>query len=118
MIAATTPEDPYLFSMERIRASEPELFRAASKSGPYLSEERLARWVKRYAELAEVDHWSPYQIRHLRSDEIAAGAGKEHAQAAAGHSQATMTDTYTKDSNAEKTRRLAMEAALVGGGGH
>ena len=117
LIATTTPEDPYLFSMARIRASDPTLFRAAKKGAAYLTADLLAKWVERYAVLAGVPHWSPYQIRHLRSDEIAAGAGKEHAQAAAGHSQATMTDTYTKDSNAEKTRRLAMEAALVGGGG-
>lgn len=116
LIAATTPEDPYLFSMARVAASEPGLFRAAKPGAACLTFDLLAGWVTRYAKLAEVDHWTPYQLRHLRSTEIANFAGKEAAQAAAGHSQATMTDTYTKGANAEKTRRLAVEAALTAGG--
>ena len=39
-------------------------------------------------------HWTPYQLRYTRLREIRKRGGREAAQAAAGHSRATMTDHY------------------------
>lgn len=41
-----------------------------------------------------VPHWTPYQLRYTRLREIRKAAGREAAQAIAGHSTATMTDHY------------------------
>jgi integrase len=41
-----------------------------------------------------VPHWTPYQLRYTRLREIRKAAGREAAQAIAGHSSATMTDHY------------------------
>ena len=39
-------------------------------------------------------HWTPYRLRYTRLREIRRVGGREAAQAAAGHSRATMTDHY------------------------
>ncbi len=41
-----------------------------------------------------IPHWTPYQLRYTRLREIRKAAGREAAQAIAGHSAATMTDHY------------------------
>lgn len=60
------------------------------------------------------EDFTPYQICHLRLEEIEAAMGPEHAQATRQHSAATMTAQYTKRTKAERTRQLAQEAAMVG----
>lgn len=46
------------------------------------------------AGLPKLPHWTPYQLRYTRLREIRKAAGREAAQAIAGHSAATMTDHY------------------------
>lgn len=44
--------------------------------------------------LPPLPHWTPYQLRYTRLNEIRKAAGREAARAIAGHSRATMTDHY------------------------
>jgi integrase len=51
-------------------------------------------------------HWTPYQLRYTRLREIRNRGGREAAQAAAGHSLATMTDHYAP-ANWDRVARFA-----------
>lgn len=64
--------------------------------------------IKRAAKAAGVPHWTPYQIRHLSGTVIREALGVEAAQAALGHSHASMTEHYAKQSLTK-----AIEAAKV-----
>jgi integrase len=64
------------------------------------------RALKRAAEIAKVDHWFPYQLRHTAGTVVREALGIEAAQALLGHSKAAMTEHYAKQSEAK-----AIEAA-------
>jgi len=54
--------------------------------------------ITRAAKRAGVPHWHPYQIRHLVGTAVRDALGVEAAQAALGHSHASMTEHYAKQS--------------------
>lgn len=115
LLAACTKADQFLFSKARMVASgEAENVREVEKASGHLCAEALADLVEVAADLAGVEHWTPYQLCHLREDEINAALGIEYAQAARNHSTATMTANYTKRSTDQKMRRMAMAGAMVG----
>lgn len=62
--------------------------------------------INRAAKRAEVEHWFPYQLRHLNLTEVRHALGVEHAQALGGHSRADMTQHY-----AQVSIEKAIEAA-------
>jgi integrase len=64
--------------------------------------------IHRAAKTAKVPQWNPYQLRHLAATVIREALGVEAAQAALGHSHASMTEHYAKQSLAK-----AVEAAKV-----
>ncbi len=74
----------------------------------------LAMAIESACKAAGVEVFTPYQLRHLRLTEIAQQCGPEMAQAAAGHSSASMTLNYTKQAAEERALALAKAAALVG----
>ena len=55
-----------------------------------------ARAIKRAAEKAKVDHWSPNQLRHTRATEVRKSFGLEAAQITLGHSGADITQVYAE----------------------
>jgi integrase len=55
---------------------------------------RKANEARTQEGLPPIPHWTPYQLRYTRLREIRKAAGREAAQAIAGHSAATMTDHY------------------------
>lgn len=66
--------------------------------------------IRRAAEKAKVEHWTPYQIRHLAATEIrSALGGLEEAKSLLGHSTALMTSHYAKV-NIEAAKRAAEHA--------
>ena len=77
----------------------------ASPGRPYRSDS-YARAIKRAAKRAGVDHWSPYQLRHLFATQVRARFGLEAAQVALGHKTADVTQIY-----AERDKRLAEKIA-------
>ena len=64
--------------------------------------------IQRAAKAAKVPKWNPYQLRHLAATTIREALGVEAAQAALGHSNASMTEHYAKLSLAK-----AIEAAAA-----
>lgn len=83
-----------------------------SKSRKYLEHFTAASYrqaIKRAAQKAKTDHWHPYQLRHTAATIVREALGVEAAQAMLGHSRASMTEHYAKQS-LEK----AIEAAKAG----
>ena len=66
-----------------------------------------ARAISRAAKRAGVDHWSPYQLRHLYATQVRARFGLEAAQIALGHKNASVTQIY-----AERDAKLAQKIAV------
>ena len=64
------------------------------------------RALKRAIEIAKVEHWFPYQLRHTAGTVVREALGLEAAQALLGHSKAAMTEHYAKQSETK-----AIEAA-------
>ena len=64
--------------------------------------------IQRAAKRAGVSQWHPYQLRHLAGTVVRDALGIEAAQALLGHSQASMTEHYAKQSEAK-----AIEAAAA-----
>ncbi|MCO8124348.1 site-specific integrase [Stieleria sp. TO1_6] len=64
--------------------------------------------IQRAAKRANVEHWTPYQLRHTAGTLIREALGVEAAQALLGHSRASMTEHYAKQTEAK-----AIEAAKV-----
>jgi integrase len=64
--------------------------------------------IQRAAKRAKVEHWFPYQLRHLAGTVIRDALGVEAAQAVLGHSRAAMTEHYAKQS-----LQKAIDAAKV-----
>jgi integrase len=65
-----------------------------------------AQAIRRAAEEAGVQHWSPNRLRHSAATRIRAELGLEAAQAALGHAKADVTQIY-----AARDRALAMDVA-------
>jgi integrase len=65
--------------------------------GPYTST-AIRRAIVRAARDAGVPEWTTYQLRHLRLQEVRRTAGREAAQAVAGHNRSTMVDHYAPPS--------------------
>ena len=102
--------------------------RAASACLPYLSNKQpdafvfpsdedsdtpyqptsYGRAITRAAKRAGVDHWSPYQLRHLFATEVRHALGLEAAQTALGHKKADVTQIY-----AERDETLARKVASL-----
>jgi len=55
------------------------------------------RAIKRAAEKAGVDHWFPYQLRHLTATVVRAALGLEGGRALLGHSTTLMTAHYAQE---------------------
>jgi len=62
--------------------------------------------ITRAAKRAKVEHWFPYQLRHVAATEVRKALGVESAQALLGHSRADMTQHY-----AQVSEEKAIEAA-------
>jgi integrase len=65
-----------------------------------------ARAIKRAAEKAGVEHWSPNRLRHSRGTEVRSRFGLDAAAAILGHSEVGVTQVY-----AEQDRQKAIEVA-------
>lgn len=129
LLAECTDADPYLFSPRRWEAQRHRLQGrrddAATNGtlGDYPDHSAYrkagAGACRAYCEgngLRGDAAWqiTPYQICHMRLNEIALKLSKEHARATRGHTSAVMTANYTKDADADNNRRLAIAAAMVG----
>ena len=66
------------------------------------------RAITRAAKRAGVEHWSPYQLRHLFATEVRHALGLEAAQTALGHKSADVTQIY-----AERDETLARKVASL-----
>lgn len=64
--------------------------------------------IQRAAKRAGVESWHPYQLRHTAATVIRDALGVEAAQSMLGHSRASMTEHYAKQTDAR-----AIEAAKV-----
>jgi len=64
--------------------------------------------ITRAAKKAKVAHWFPYQLRHTAGTVVRETLGVEAAQALLGHSRASMTEHYAKQSESK-----AIEAAMA-----
>jgi integrase len=80
--------------------------RPAKEPGDCYDHGSYRQSIQRAAKAAKVPKWNPYQLRHLAATVIRDALGVEAAQAALGHSQASMTEHYAKQSLAK-----AIEAA-------
>lgn len=81
------------------------LFVASENGKPYKSTS-YGRAITRAAKRAVVEHWTPYQLRHLYATEVRARFGLEAAQTALGHKRADVTQIY-----AERDATLAARVA-------
>lgn len=80
--------------------------RPAKQPGEHFTHGSYRQAIQRAAKTAGVPKWNPYQLRHLAATVIREALGVEAAQAALGHSHASMTEHYAKQSLAK-----AIEAA-------
>lgn len=91
---------PFMFGDEN------ELCFLTAKGTPWNKDSyRIA--VTRAAEVAKVEHWTPYQIRHTAAQAVRDAIGPEGAQALLGHSRLSTTEIYAKanESKAIETAR-------------
>ncbi|WP_246112970.1 tyrosine-type recombinase/integrase [Allorhodopirellula solitaria] len=79
------------------------------KPGEMFTKDSYRRAVVNAAKKAEVEHWTPYQLRYTAAAAIREALGIEAAQAILGHTKAAMTEHYAKSTEAK-----AIEAAKVG----
>lgn len=82
--------------------------KANPKSGPGAAykPQGYRQAIQRAAKKAKVSRWFPYQMRHLAATAVRDALGVESAQSLLGHSRASMTEHYAKQSEAK-----AIEAA-------
>ncbi|WP_442511799.1 tyrosine-type recombinase/integrase [Novipirellula sp. SH528] len=80
-----------------------------SRAGAMFSTNGYHQAIKRAAKNAKVDHWFPYQLRHLAGTVVRDALGVEAAQALLGHSHAAMMEHYAK-----QTEEKAIQAAKAG----
>lgn len=71
--------------------------------------------IERAAKKAGVDHWHPYQLRHLTATAVRAVLGIEDAKALLGHSTALMTAHYARESVEAATRAAKVAPTLFDG---
>lgn len=71
------------------------------KPGRAYNKDSYRRAIQRAAEVAKVDHWFPYQLRHLAGTAVRDALGVEAAQALLGHSRAAMTEHYARQTEAK-----------------
>jgi hypothetical protein len=64
---------------------------------------------RRACERADVQAFSPYQLRHLRAVELRESHGLETAKAVLGHTFACMSDHYSCHADAALSSRAAAE---------
>ena len=79
------------------------------KTNDFYSKDTLNRTIKRACESNGVPVWTAGQLRHTRLTEVREKWGLDHAQAVAGHSEASQTEHY-----AQVKREKALEVALGG----
>jgi integrase len=78
--------------------------------GLLFTKNSLNRAVRRACEKAEVDRWTPYQLRHLAATAIADAMGIDGSRALLGHTGEAMTRRYVHQKQDEAK---AIEAAMV-----
>lgn len=66
------------------------------KAGDVYGVKEYARAIKRAAERAEVEHWTPHRLRHSKATEIRKMFGLDAAQAVLGHRGAKVTEVYAE----------------------
>jgi integrase len=84
------------------KSSKPRTFKECFDKDVY------RRAIERAAKKAKVDHWFPYQLRHMAATEVRDALGIEAASALLGHSRTDMSEHYAKIKEAK-----AIEAAKV-----
>jgi integrase len=80
----------------------------AKQPGDHYDPGSYRQAITRAAKKAKVPHWFPYQLRHTAGTMVREALGVEAAQALLGHSRASMTEHYAKQSEAK-----AIEAAMA-----
>ena len=83
------------------------------KPGEAYNRNSYRQAITRAAKAAGTDHWFPYQLRHTAASVIREAMGVEAAQAVLGHSHASMTEHYAKQS-LETAIRAAVAGPSVG----
>lgn len=78
--------------------------------GDHYTAHAYTKAIARACKHANVDHWSPNQLRHAAATKVRKKHGIEAAQVILGHSSITPTEIY-----AEKNQALAMRIALESG---
>ena len=84
--------------------------RGPSRLRDHYDSRSYARAIKRACEAAEIETWTPNQLRHTRATEVRAAHGLEAAQMVLGHSNAKVTEIY-----AERNLAAAIAVALASG---
>jgi integrase len=83
--------------------------RGRRKDGRVYTSRSYRKAIIRACQVAGVDPWNPYQLRHARLSEVRKTAGIEAAQAVGGHSRLSTTEVYAKRVE-EHARRAAGES--------
>ena len=73
----------------------------AKQAGVRYSDGAYRRAITRACELAKVEHWTPYQIRHLTAVVVRDALGLESSQAILGHSDIRTTQRYAKQTTSK-----------------
>jgi integrase len=66
------------------------------RPGEKYTTESYGRAIKRAAEVADVDSWSPHRLRHSFATEVRKSHGLEAVQVCLGHSKADVTQVYAQ----------------------
>lgn len=66
------------------------------QAGDRYDAQSLNRAIKTACKKANVDPWTPYQLRHLAATAVRDAIGIEYAQALLGHREISMTEHYTR----------------------
>lgn len=86
---------------------------AQNRPGKRYSKDSYRRAIQRAAEKANVQHWTPYQLRYTNATAVREALGVEYAQALLGHSRSTMTEHYAELSE-EKAIKAAKASPVLG----
>ncbi|TWT76206.1 site-specific tyrosine recombinase XerC [Planctomycetes bacterium CA13] len=66
------------------------------RPGVKFTKDSYRRAIKRKAEQANVEHWTPYQLRHLAASVVCEHLGLELTQSLLGHSHTAQTEHYVR----------------------
>ncbi|MCS7469550.1 site-specific integrase [Stieleria sp. ICT_E10.1] len=80
------------------------------KPGEKFTKDSLNRAVRRACEKAEIERWTPYQLRHTAATAVAEAIGIESARALLSHQSIKMTERYV---HRQQEEAKAIEAAWV-----